>query len=184
MRPEFAPLVAKSARIVGKRVSLGEFAVIEDNVLVDSGDHPGSWISIGQRSKMKTGVIAKSYDGFIGIGNRVSVGEYSILSGHGGLIIEDATIIAGHCYISAANHIFSLGELIRFQGEQALGIHIGKGAWIGGCVVIIDGVDIGEGCVVGAGSVVTHNLPRNTICFGVPCKVIKSRHSDRPHLAT
>jgi len=173
----FKPSISNKVKFIGEgRIKIGEFTVIEDYVLMDTGSSTDSYISIGKRCKIKQGVILRTYDGYIKIGNRTSIGEYSIIAGHGGVVIGSCTLIAGHCYLSAANHIFAdIGEKIRFQGETARGIFIGDNVWIGGDVMILDGVKIGDGCVVGAGSLVTRDLPPNTICYGRPCKPIKKR---------
>jgi len=171
----FGSRIATTAQIVGKQITVGPFTVIEDHVLLDSGSSNKSIISIGWRCKIKQGVVLRTYGGEIHIGNRVSIGEYSVLAGHSRLIIGDCTIIAAHCYISAANHIFSNDWIIRFQGEISKGINIGKDCWVGGNTMVLDGVNIGDGCVVGAGSVVTKNLPPNTICRGNPCQVVRTR---------
>lgn len=175
----FASRISTGAQIVGKRIAVGPFTVIEDHVLLDSEYGHKSMISIGCRCKIKSGVVLRTYGGEICIGNRVSIGEYSVLAGHSKLAIGDCTIIAAHCYISAANHIFSNDEIIRFQGEISRGIDIGRDCWIGGNTMVLDGVKIGDGCVVGAGSVVTKSLPPNTICRGNPCQVIRIREPFR-----
>lgn len=177
---QFKPRISESSEIRGNRTKIGAFSVIEDNVLIDSGDNPDSWINIGCRSKIKRGTTIKSYNGYVNIGNRVSIGENSILAGHGGILIGDATIIAGHCYISAANHIFTTGNYIRFQGEEVKGIHIGSDVWIGGKVMVIDGVSVGNGAVIGAGSIVTNDIPPNSKCYGNPCKIVEKRKSWKP----
>lgn len=172
----FKPIISNKAKIIGNGyIKIGAFTIIEDYVLLDRSNDLSSYISIGKRCKIKQGAILRTYNDAIKVGDRVSIGEYTIISGHGGVIIGDCTLIAGHCYISAANHIFIDNEIIRFQGETAKGINIGNNVWIGGDVMIIDGVTIGDGCVIGAGSVVTGNLPPNTICYGVPCRVAGER---------
>ncbi len=55
---------------------------------------------------------------------------------------------------------------------------IGNDVWIGEDVVILSGVTIGDGCCIGARSVITKNLEPYTICVGQPCKEIKKRYSD------
>lgn len=156
-------------------VIIEPYVTIEDYVLIDTGEF--GLIHIGTRSKLKYGTVLRTYDGFIKIGNRVTIGEYSILAGHGGIVIDDTVAIAGHCYITAQNHIYSSDIPIRFQGETTKGINIGFGAWIGGRCVILDGANLGEYCIIGAGSVVTKSLSKNMVCYGNPCKEIHSRKS-------
>ena len=49
----------------------------------------------------------------------------------------------------------------------------GRNVWVGANVSILPGVTIGDNCVIGAGSVVTHSIPANTVAYGSPCKVIR-----------
>lgn len=168
-------VVSPEARILGNGdLYIDAYTVVEPNVLFDLGEN-GS-IRIGYRSKLKYGSIVRNYDGEIVIGDKTTIGEYSVLSGHGGLIIGNAVMIAGHCYLSAADHIFTGSDHIRFQGEVAIGIHVKDGVWIGAQSVVLDGVCIEEGCVIGAGSVVSKNMHKNMVCFGNPCREIYKRN--------
>lgn len=167
-------VISPDAKICGDGdLHIAPYAVVEPNVLIDLGKS-GS-IHIGYRSKLKYGSVVRNYDGKIIIGTRSTIGEYSVLSGHGGLLIGNTVIIAGHCYLSAANHIFTGSDHIRFQGEVAQGISIKDGVWVGARSVILDGVCIEEGCVVGAGSVVSKNIRKEMVCFGNPCREIYKR---------
>ncbi len=58
--------------------------------------------------------------------------------------------------------------------EYAKPVIIGENCWIGGSVVILPGIKIGDGCVIGAGSVVTKNISENSLAVGNPAKVIKT----------
>lgn len=163
--------VSQTAEFQGNgSVFVSAYCVLESGVFLDTGLNPASSIRIGARSKLKKGVVLRTYDGWIDIGKRCSIGEYSVLAGHGGIQLEDAVIVAGHCYFSAAEHIYHSDVHIRFQGETATGIRIGQGAWIGARVTIRDGVEIGERCVVGANSFVADRLPPGMVCFGTPCQ--------------
>ena len=63
----------------------------------------------------------------------------------------------------------------RNQGlEYAKPIEIGDNVWIGGSVVVLPGVKIGSNSVIGAGSVVVKDIPKNSVAVGNPCKVIKN----------
>ncbi|MFL0198961.1 DapH/DapD/GlmU-related protein, partial [Clostridium sp. WILCCON 0269] len=57
--------------------------------------------------------------------------------------------------------------------EYAEEIHIGNNVWIAANVVIIGGVHIGDNAVIGAGSVVTKDIPNNYLAYGVPCKPVR-----------
>ena len=174
--------VAETLTVKGiGRVILGQYVTVEDNVLFDTGSSPDASIVIGDRTKIKHGAVLRTYDGEIVVGARSSVGEYSILAGHGGLQIASTVIIAGHCYFSAADHIFEGKVEVRFQGEVARGIQVGEGAWFGARCVVLDGVAIGAGCVVGAGSVVTKSLRANMLCLGTPCRELRSRIPKEDH---
>ena len=52
-------------------------------------------------------------------------------------------------------------------------VHIGSNCWFGANVVVCPGVTIGDGCVIGAGSVVTRDIPANSFAAGIPCRVIR-----------
>jgi acetyltransferase-like isoleucine patch superfamily enzyme len=176
--------VAETVRAEGRgRVTIGPHAVIEDHVLFSLGQGGRGTIEVGRRSKLKVGVIARAYGGRIRIGDRTSIGEYSVLAGHGGLDIGDLVIIAGHCYLAASQHITSGTAPLRFQGETASGIHVADDVWIGAHATVHDGVTIGRGAIVGSGSVVTRSLPGGWVAFGVPCRPVHRRDltESQPH---
>lgn len=69
-------------------------------------------------------------------------------------------------------------ELKYFDNKNKTAINIGNDVWIGSCVIIMAGVKIGDGAIVGAGAVVTKDVPPYSIVVGVPAKVIKYRFSE------
>lgn len=86
--------------------------------------------------------------------------------------IGSRTMIGPNVQIYTATHPMNYKE--RASGlEFAKAIHIGNDVWIGGSAVICPGVSIGNRTVVGAGSVVTKNLPSDVFAAGNPCKVIR-----------
>lgn len=173
---KFMPTISKKANIIGKGLlNIKSFTVIEDYVLLDTSQKKSSSISIGLRCKIKQGAILRTYDGSIEIGDRVSIGEFTVIAGHGKITIGNCTLLAAQCYLTAADHIYINDEMTRFQGERAGGISIGNNVWIGANVKVLDGVKIGDGSIIGAASLVTKSLPPNSICYGIPCKAIKKR---------
>lgn len=69
-------------------------------------------------------------------------------------------------------------EMLNAEGEAkrfcyAKPVHIGNDCWLGACVTVCPGVTIGDGCVIGAGSVVTRDIPPGSFAAGVPCRIIR-----------
>lgn len=80
--------------------------------------------------------------------------------------------IAPHCGFYTAGHPLDVEQ--RISGlEYAYPITIGNNVWIGAHVCVMPGVSIGDNTVIGAGSVVTKNIPANVLAYGNPCKVIR-----------
>lgn len=84
----------------------------------------------------------------------------------------DNVFVAPGCGFYTAGHPLDVAK--RNAGlEYAKPITIGSNVWIGGNVVVLPGVSIGDNCVIGAGSVVVKDIPANSLAVGNPCKVIK-----------
>lgn len=85
--------------------------------------------------------------------------------------------IGDDCMIAPNVGIYTAGHNIepkdRNKSGYAIPIHIGHNVWIGGSSVILPGVTIGDSSIVAAGSVVTKDVPPNTIVAGNPAKVLK-----------
>jgi len=134
-------------------------------------------ISIGKNCYIAAYSMILTYRGKIEIGDDCSINPFTILYGHGGLKIGNGVRIATHCVIIPSNHNFDRTDIPIFdQGEENKGIKINDDVWIGANSTILDGVEIGTGCVIGAGSVVTRSIPDFSIAVGVPAKVIRKRH--------
>lgn len=108
------------------------------------------------------------------IGNRVTMEHGVHISCAESLIIEDDVMIAGRCYISDNNHSFDpLGPSYKNQSANSKPTRIGTGVWLGQNVCVLAGSDIGEGSVIGAGSVVRGHIPSYSIAVGSPARVVK-----------
>jgi acetyltransferase-like isoleucine patch superfamily enzyme len=158
-----------------KNVFIGTTNNFDSDVLFDTS--AGGKITIGSGNQILRGCLFMTYGGSIEIGNNCSINPYSIIYGHGkGVKIGDNVLIAGHCMIIPANHIFENTSIpIKNQGLTSKGIIIEDDVWLGGGCKILDGVVIGKGAVIAAGSVVTKSVKENTIVAGVPARVIKTR---------
>lgn len=87
--------------------------------------------------------------------------------------IGDNVLFAPNVQIYTAGHPLDVKGRVEEEIEFGTSITIGNNVWLGGGVIVCPGVSIGENSVVGAGSVVTKDIPSNVVAAGNPCKVIK-----------
>lgn len=112
------------------------------------------------------------YGNNIVLGKNVFINSNCYFMDGAKITVGDNVFIGPSCGFYTANH--PLDYQTRNQGiEQALPILIGNNVWLGGNVIVLPGVEIGDGCVIGAGSVVTKDIEANSIATGIPCNVIK-----------
>lgn len=88
------------------------------------------------------------------------------------IYVGDYTMIGPNVTIASAGHPI-LPELRQKGYQFNSAVHIGKNCWIGGGVIIVPGITIGDNTVVGAGSIVTKDLPANVVAVGNPCRVLR-----------
>lgn len=88
------------------------------------------------------------------------------------IYVGDYTMFGPNVTVTTAGHPI-LPELREKGYQYNAAIHIGRNCWIGSGVMIMPGITIGDNVVVGAGSVVTHDLPSNVVAVGTPCKVLR-----------
>lgn len=99
--------------------------------------------------------------------------EFQCMSA-GGLTIEDHTMISLICTIATNNHDVYDRHVITCKP-----VHIKKNVWIGVNVIILPGVTIGENAVIGAGAIVTKDIPDNAVAVGNTARVIKYLDSEK-----
>ena len=113
-------------------------------------------------------------DRIVEIGDRVLIGRNSSIVGHFQIVIEDDVFFGPNVYVTDQNHAFD--DLQTPIGKQSMPeepVRIGAGSWIGTNSVVLPGVTIGKHVAIGAGSVVTTDLPDNSVAVGSPARVIQ-----------
>jgi len=93
----------------------------------------------------------------------------------GEITIGDDVMIGPKTIIWGRDHGMGSGTPMNKQPHSKKPIIIGHDVWIGAGVIILKGVEIGDGCVIGAGSIVTKSIPPYSIVVGNPARVIKKR---------
>lgn len=130
-------------------------------------------------------LLGKSENAFINppfycdYGFNIEVGK-NLFANYNCTIIDVAKVTIGdNCMLAPNVAIYTAGHPIHPDTRRSLyeygkPVVIGDNVWIGGNAVILPGVTIGSNCVIGAGSVVTHDIPPWTVSAGNPCRVIRS----------
>jgi acetyltransferase-like isoleucine patch superfamily enzyme len=135
-----------------RRLEIGAGALLE----------PGVWITAPDRARVRIGAGTFLNMGVMVAAERlVEIGEHCML--------------ANGCFVTDSSHRYDDPELpVPWQGFVSKGpTRIGDNCWLGTNVVVTSGVTIGERCVIGAGSIVTRDLPPFSVAAGVPAKVLR-----------
>ena len=128
----------------------------------------------GKRLQIGKGVIINN-PGSLYLGNDCYISHYCYIQAKGKVTLADNVIIGPMSVVASSNHIFKDG-IVTNKGYSSP-IIIGQGTWSGGHVIITSGVNIGEGVIIGAASVVTKDIPPNCRVAGVPAKILSSANN-------
>lgn len=170
--------IAPSATIYHKKLHLGPNVFIGDHVLIYQVHEDTGPVDIGPRVRLHREVIIETgAEGSLSIGAETNIQPRCQFSAYKGSIrIGTGVSIAPYCAFYPYDHSIAPDKPIRKQPLRSKGgIVIGDEAWLGVGVIVLDGVRIGKGAVIGAGSVVTRDIPDNAIAAGVPARVLSSR---------
>jgi acetyltransferase-like isoleucine patch superfamily enzyme len=158
-------------------IHLGRGSYLDEGVYIHACPEG---VRIGPRTLVMHGAILHVYNfrelphAWIRVGEDSLIGEYTVIRGQGGVTIGDRVYTSPLCQIIAVNHVFDDPKRpFVSQGITAQGIVIEDDVWMGSASVVTDGVRVGQGAVIAAGAVVTHDVPAHTVVAGVPAKVIR-----------
>jgi acetyltransferase-like isoleucine patch superfamily enzyme len=159
------------------RIVLGDRVAIDDGVLFDASGAGDEGITIGNDVIISRNCVIQGKTAPVTIGNKTDIGCNVILSSGGGIHIGNHVLIAGNCYVGGGRYVSDRLDIpMMEQGVYTKGpVVIGDDVWLGAGAVVLDGIKIGKGAIVGAGAVVTKDLPDYATAAGIPAKVIKMR---------
>jgi acetyltransferase-like isoleucine patch superfamily enzyme len=161
--------------ICGKNVKFEDYAEIHG--LCKDGLIFGDYVTISRGVMIRP---SSYYGGDLGIGltmgDHSSIGPYGYIGCSGRIVIGKNVMFGPKCSLFAENHVFSdINTTIKSQGVAQKGITIEDDCWIGSNVIILDGVTIGRGSVIGAGTLITKDVPPGSIVIDRREKKIKGR---------
>ncbi|MBP3437547.1 MAG: transferase [Clostridia bacterium] len=127
----------------------------------------------GKKVNIEHGAVFSSH---VSLGDNSGIGVHASLTGS--VTIGKNVMMGPHCTFYSRNHAFDRLDIpMCEQGfKEEKPIVIGDDVWIGGHVIFLPGVHVGNGAIVGAGAVVTKNVPEYAVVGGNPAKVIKYRN--------
>jgi acetyltransferase-like isoleucine patch superfamily enzyme len=135
-------------------------------------------VEIGADSVIHDSTIIATHGGYVHIGSRVTLHPFSVIYGYGGVVIGDGTRIATSTVIVASTHGMDDPCSKIADSWSGEGITIGEDVWLGAGVRVLDGTTVGNRSVIGAGAVVTKDIPAASVAVGVPAIVVKHRFSE------
>lgn len=159
------------------RLSALETIQIGENVFIAPSAklfaEPGRPIIIGDNSSIGADAVLH---GPIEIGQNVAINHHAVLDGgRRGIKIGDRSRLAAYSCLYAFNHGMDVNRPVMSQAVTSAGITLGEDVWLGAHVGIVDGVTLGDGAVVGMGSLVTRNVPPLAKVAGSPACIIGYR---------
>src|SRR5260221_2195027 len=162
------------------KVHLGDDVVVDDLVLLDAKGTTNSGIRVGNGVFLGRGTILSCKDGDITLGDHVNIGFHSEIFSGSSVSVGRHGLLAAYTYLVGGGHEFDRTDLaVLEQPRSSKGIALGDNLWLGARATVLDGVRIGNDWVVGAGAVVTGDLPDGAVAVGTPAKVVRTRTEGR-----
>jgi len=160
-----------------QRIRLGERVAIDDGCLIDARGDGETGVIIEEEVIFGRNCTIQAKYGPIRIGRKTNIGPHCVMSATSEVILGEQLLIGALCYIGGGSyHSDRIDIPIMEQGVYSKGpVIIEDDVWIGAHSVILAGVHIGRGAVIGAGSIVTRDIPTLSVAVGNPAKVIRKR---------
>jgi acetyltransferase-like isoleucine patch superfamily enzyme len=155
--PPLAALRVRAMLLRAGGVSIGEGTVFGGSIRIEGSPRPAQNLRIGDRCWINGGCVFDT-SAQITIGDRVA-------------LAQDVMVLTGTHEIG--------GPASRAGMVVNQPVRVGNGSWLGARAVILPGVVVGEGAIVAAGAVVTHDVEANTVVAGTPARVVRTLEQDR-----
>lgn len=152
---------------LGNRVFVGQYSYL---------DGQASILRLGDDVHLARFCTLRAGEHGIAVHEGAGLNMRSYIDGNGGVEIGRNALLSPGVQVLSGNHIFDDPNTpIRLQGTAYGKVTIGEDCWLGTNVVVLPGVTIGRGAVVGAGAVVTKDVPELAVAIGIPAKVVGHR---------
>lgn len=161
------------------KIRLGDGVIIDDNVMLDAKGETNDGILLAKNCFVGRNSILSCKNGTIEMGENANIGFNAEVFSSSRVFIGPDTLISAYCYVVGGGNYDPLRTDVpinrSLREDQAKGITLEGNIWVGTHSILRDGVDIGAGTVVAAGSVVNTSMPGWSIVGGTPAKIISKR---------
>jgi acetyltransferase-like isoleucine patch superfamily enzyme len=171
--------VAFGANIVLRhphKISIDDNVVIDDNCCLDAKGTSNHGITLKRGVFLGRNTILSCKNGDILLDEDANIGFNVEVFSAAQVRIGRKVLVAAYTYLVGGDHLYDRVDVpVLEQGRTARGIDVGDNVWLGAHVVVADGVKIGRDAVIGAGAVVTGDIPEFHVAAGVPARVMRDR---------
>ena len=163
-------MIDKSAKL-----KIGEGVELRRNVEIRV--HQQAEMEIGNKVRIDRGVrLLATNQARVVLEDGVRIGLYSVLNGGDSIHVGAKSLISGFVYLQTSMHGFKDRNLeVQQQGYDHAPVKLGPDCWLGTHVVIMPGVELGQGVVAGSNAVVNRSFEANQVIGGIPATVLKER---------
>ncbi len=158
------------------KISIGDNVIIDDNVMLDAKGTDNQGITIEDGVFIGRNTILSCKNGDIVLRNKANIGFNCYIVSLNYVEVGENTLFAAYAYVIGGGHISEeLYVPLKDQDTHGIGIKIGRDAWLGAKSIIMDGCNVGDYSIIGAGAVVTKSVPGYAVAAGIPARIIKDR---------
>ena len=160
------------------KIVIGDNVVIDDNCCLDAKGTTNKGIVLERGVFLGRNTILSCKNGDIVLDEDANVGFNVEVFSAARVRIGRKVLVAAYTYLVGGDHLYDRVDIpVLEQGRTARGIDVDDNVWLGAHVVVADGVRIGRDAVIGAGAVVTTDVPEFHVAAGVPARVIRDRRT-------
>jgi acetyltransferase-like isoleucine patch superfamily enzyme len=158
------------------KIRIGDDVVVDDNCLLDAKGDGNAGITIGNGVFIGRNTILSCKNGDIEVGDGANLGFNCEVFSGSRVSIGANTLFAAYVYVIGGGHNFEdPTRAVAEQGRRSSGVTIGEGVWLGAGAKIMDGCRVGAHAIVGAGSVLSVEVPERGVAMGRPARLVGSR---------
>lgn len=159
------------------KIRVGARTIVDDGVVLDAKGEHNRGITLGDRVFLGRNTILYCKEGDIEIGEGASISSNCQIVSALRVAVGAQTVVGSYSYFLSGGRYDAASAIpfARQDGQhQKAPLSIGRNCWIGAHVTVMEGADVGEHCVIGAGAVVTEPVPGNSVAVGIPARVLRT----------